>query len=434
MKKDLTKYPLPLQVGEYGTKEEFEQYSEFSATDSGQWVHFEDRVKKVIEGKYDEIYPLLVEFLTTLLCNYRCPTCSRRKLREQWIEGADTWNDAPISHTTMMSLDDMRRSLEIFSEHNIPGIIWGGGDPTLNKETYKGMHYASELGLQSSFLTNGALLEEWSMEELLEIEPVLIRVSLNSGSLEIHRGFHGYASSKDYFSGVMSNLRYFAKRKMETKSKTLFGISVIVDERNLQDTRNIANFMKSIVEENGVGAIDYALFRSVYDYYDQFAVLDDSTYERAEKLIGEGSLFRQLFEEYGIKVVIPKTDAFKKEPDWGSDYSTECLSYGWCTELHPNGDIFLCSEKYGNPEYKVGNIFNEKLKDIWCGEQRKKVLDQINKQQCFLKACPHTGRGHHLNRLFQQIEIKRQAGKMDEVIRWINDLKEVTKPTLAYFL
>ena len=60
-------------------------------------------------------------------------------------------------------------------------------------------------------------------------------------------------------------------------------------------------------------------------------------------------------------------------------------------------------DSYGNPDYTIGNLFENDLEDIWRSERRQRVLDKINSVGCYKRHCPHNSRGHHYNRLFHQL-------------------------------
>jgi hypothetical protein len=88
----------------------------------------------------------------------------------------------------------------------------------------------------------------------------------------------------------------------------------------------------------------------------------------------------------------------------------------------------LCSDSYGNPEYTIGNLFQDTLANIWKSDRRRQVLDQINTGECFKATCPHNSRGHHHNRVFHHIEQLRRDGKIEVARQWVQDLREVTYP------
>jgi radical SAM protein with 4Fe4S-binding SPASM domain len=328
-----------------------------------------------------------------------------------------------------MHPDGLRRVIDELAEHRTDaqmGIVWGGGDPTANPYTYEGMRYARARGITSSFLTNGVHL---NVEECLETDPILIRISLNCGTEEAYRKFHGYPRGRDDFDRVRKNMRDLARRKLETGARTLVGISLIADERNMDDVVAAAHQIREVVDDVGPG-IDYVIARPVmnYEHFDaKWARLKEGTTRRAQELLSPGGEAWQVLHDLGIPLVLIK-DSFEERPVQEDESATECLAYGFYGEIRHNGDVQLCSDSYGNPKYKIGNLFDQDLGDIWTSAKRQEVLDKINKEKCFQKTCPHNSRGHHHNRVFHQIEALRREGRMHEVRQWVDDLREVTLP------
>lgn len=328
-----------------------------------------------------------------------------------------------------MHPDGLRRVIDQLAARRIDdqmGIIWGGGDPTANPYTYTAMAYARERGITSSFLTNGVHLD---VDNCLATEPILIRISLNCGTEEAYRKFHGYPRGRDDFDRARKNMRDLARRKLELGARTLVGVSLIVDERNMDDIVEAAKEVQAVVDDAGPG-IDYVIARPVmnYKHFDhEWARLKDDTKQRGMDLVNEGGEAWRIFHDLGIPLVLIK-DSFEEPPPPESYGGSEFLAYGFYGEIRHNGDVQLCSDSYGNPKYTIGNLFDNDLDEILTSERRRKVLAEINESKCFQTTCPHNSRGHHHNRVFHQIESFRRAGRMNEVRQWVNDLREVTYP------
>jgi radical SAM protein with 4Fe4S-binding SPASM domain len=422
------RFPLPDRPGEYGTREEFDASPKFMA----QFVHWPDRVDLVLQGRYFELPPVHFEGIFTLVCNFMCPHCSRRVTRTEWVEGGTWDNNTPAEKRNTMEAAGLRRMLDqaatLMTDGQM-GIIWGGGDPTANPYTYEGMLYARELGISSSFLTNGVFLE---VDRTLEPDPILIRISLNCGTEENYVKFHGYPKEWDYFDRVKHKMREIARRKLELGARTLIGISLIVDERNLDDLVEAAHEVRRVQEDSG-GGIDYCIVRPVMNYasfYRPWAQLTHDTKSRAQALVEDDGEVGQILSNVGVPLVAIK-DSFEDPPGDEADFfrrSTDCLAYGIASEIRHNGDVQLCSDSYGDPEYTIGNLYNDSLEAIWTSERRRSTLAQINEKRCFRTTCPHNSRGHHYNRLFHRIEAMRTEGRIDDVRQWISDLQEVTEP------
>ncbi|MEU9428335.1 radical SAM protein [Streptomyces sp. NPDC048342] len=420
-----TAYPLPDRVGEYGSYTEFRKAPKYMA----QWVHWKKRAEMVLEGRYHELPAAHFEGIFTLVCNFMCPHCTRRVTRTKWVEGGTWDHNTEVEKKNTMHPAGLRRVIDQLALQRTDeqmGIVWGGGDPTANPYTYDGMLYAREKGITSSFLTNGTFLE---VDNCLDADPTLIRISLNCGTEESYRKFHGYPRGWDYFDRVKENMRALARRKLERGARTLVGISLITDERNMEDTVAAAKEIRAVVEEAGPG-IDYVIARPVmnYEHFDTtWARLQDDTKERARELVSEGGEAWNIINDLGIPLILIK-DSYEEPPAKDDYEGTDCLAYGMYGELRHNGDVQLCSDSYGNPEYTIGNLFEDTLEDIWQSDRRREVLDRINAKKCFQTTCPHNSRGHHHNRVFHQLERLRRAGQIDKVRRWMEDLREVTYP------
>jgi radical SAM protein with 4Fe4S-binding SPASM domain len=419
------RYPMPDQVGRYGAYSEFVRAPKYMA----QWVHWKERANLILEGRYHDVQPAHFEGIFTLVCNFMCPHCSRRVTRSKWVEGGTWEHNTEVEKKNTMDAHGLRRVIDQLAEHRVDeqmGIVWGGGDPTANPYTYDGMRYARSKGITSSFLTNGVFLDA---DQCLDADPILIRVSLNCGTEEAYRKFHGYPVGWDYFERAKQNMRDLAKRKLERHARTLVGISLIADERNLNDIVAAAELIRDVVDASGPG-IDYVIARPVmnYQHFDQpWARLKEDTARRALDLVTEGGEAWRIINDLGIPLILIK-DSFDPPPAPEAYDDGSCLSYGLYGEIRHNGDIQLCSDSYGNPEYTIGNIFENSLDEIWRSDRRQQVLHQVNARECFKTVCPHNSRGHHHNRVFHQIEQFRQAGQMDLVRQWVDDLREVTYP------
>lgn len=420
-----SRYPLPDTVGRYGSWSEFVKAPKYMA----QWTHWKSRAELILQGRYHEVPPAHFEGIFTLVCNFMCPHCSRRVTRTKWVEGGTWEHNTEVEKKNTMHPEGLRRVIDQLAEFRVDnqmGIVWGGGDPTANPYTYDGMRYARARGITSSFLTNGVFLD---VDRCLETQPTLVRVSLNCGTEEAYRKFHGYPRGWDYFERVKHNMRELARRKLELGSRTLVGVSLIVDERNMDDIVAAVEEIRAVVDDAGPG-IDYVIARPVmnYQHFDrQWARLEDDTKRRSKDLVTQGGEAWQILHDLGIPLVLIK-DSFEELPSQDSYLGSSCLAYGLYGEIRHNGDVQLCSDSYGNPDYTIGNLFEQDLRAIWSSDRRREVLQRINEKKCFQTACPHNSRGHHHNRLFHQIEAMRRDGRIDEVRRWVEDLREVTYP------
>lgn len=422
-------YPLPDQVCGYGDRASFDS----ARKESGQWVFWEDRVELVLAGRYNEVKPLHIELSPTYLCNFACPWCSCRTAREDWSD-EDVFNHPHATESTVMGAEKLHRILNHLAKYHI-GIQWVGGEPTMNPLLYPMALKANELGLKQCLFTNASLLNTNRLETLFDANLVFIRVSLDAVTKSVHEVHHGYSPKRDYADRVLKNVRELVRRRRERNASTMIGISVVVDERNLYDLAPTALFLRQLCVEYGSGSIDYAIFRPTYQFYNAQLALKHNTRTSLAELMRAGSEIRQLLSEVGVTVVVPEDSFSTLEDPAPAEAGNACLSCGWFGEVTPNGDMVICSDRYGNPDYFIGNLAHSNIDELWGSAERARTLDMVNQRSCFNNICPRNGRGFQLNRTFHAIEQFRRMGRIDDVRQWISDLRTVLpRPEHSFFL
>lgn len=421
------RWPLPDRVASYGTSEEFEA----ARKEAGQWIFWADRVKLVLEGRYDEVKPLHVELSPTYLCNFACPWCSCRSAREEWSD-ADVFNHPRATPMTVMRDAKLDRILNHLADHKV-GIMWVGGEPTMNPLLYPAALRADQLGLAQCLFTNGSLLNEQRIVALFDANLVFVRLSLNAVSKEVHAAHHDYDPRRGYADTVLRNLATLAETRAQRRSPTLVGVSVVVDEGNIADLESTATLLARLCEVYGTGAIDYAIFRPAFPFYSAQIDIRDDTVSRFLEIMGPEAPMRHLLIQHGIDVVVPEQSGVEPGPAARDDRG--CIAAGWFGEVTPNGDMVVCSDRYGNPDYIIGNVAQMTLDDLWAGQGRRTVLQLARQTACFQTYCPSNGRGYFFNRLFREIERFRHEGRMNDVSTWIDDLRSVLPaPAHSFFI
>lgn len=422
-----TRWPLPDTVAAYGSREEFER----SRKEAGQWVFWTDRVELVLEGRHDEVKPLHVELSPTYLCNFACPWCSCRSAREEWSD-VDVFNHPRATPLTVMRDNKLDRVLANLADHRT-GIMWVGGEPTMNPLLYPAALKADQLGLPQCLFTNGSLLNSQRTATLFDANLVFIRVSLNAVTEDVHARHHDYDPRRGYASTVLRNLAELAQIRSQHRSPTMLGVSVVVDEGNLADLEQTTEHLIQLCIAHGAGAIDYAIFRPAFPFYSAQLDLRRDTVEKFLELMGPGAPLRRQLAEHGVDVVVPEQSAHSPPAPAPDDRG--CIAGGWFGEVTPNGDMVLCSDRYGNPDYFIGNVAEATVDDIWAGEQRRSVLQLARRTSCYQSYCPSNGRGFFFNRLFREIETFREQGRLGEVRTWIDDLRAVLPaPPHSFFI
>lgn len=422
-------WPLPETVGAWSSVEQFRD----QRPEAGQWVFWDDRVEAVLNGVYDSVHPLHVEVSPTYLCNFSCPWCSTRSAREEW-SGEDVFSHPRASPLTVMRSGPMESVVDHLAEHRVE-VMWVGGEPTMNPLLYPAVERLAGHGINQCVFTNGSLLNERHSRTLFDSGVVFVRVSLNSVTPEVHRRQHDYDDRRPYASRVLTNLGELARLRAQRASRTLLGVSIVVDAGNIDDVPATLSHLVELCGRHGHGAIDYAIVRPVFPMVGAHVDIDAGTRARFAESLVPGAPLVVRCEEAGIELVTPSASVAESGVNPLADDDLGCLAAGWFGEVTPTGEMLPCSDLYGDVEFAIGNVVTHSLDQIQRSPQRRDALARVAAAHCPSRRCPTNGRGHFFNRLFRDVERFRREGRMAEVRRWVDDLRTVLpRPEHSFFL
>lgn len=375
------------------------------------WVHNEEFVNKVIVGDYYGIFPLHIELCSTYKCNFNCSWCSCRKSRFS-------------SGNEQQSLDisELRSIIDQCAEKSI-GIQWTGGEPLVNEATIDAIEYGAKHEINQCLFTNGSRLNADYCERLLQTNLRFIRISLNCVSEEYHSKFHGNISL-NLSRQTIDNISVLCRTKQLLASGVKIGISIVTDSNNIDDLQNTMIYIRERAIEYP-NTIDYIVVRSVNEDFDGIEFEKKKNFNERYTAIVNKIDYDDLFR-LGIDVVFPNelSDINPRE--------SKCLGCSVFSEVAPDGTLFLCSDKYGNKNYKIGNLLESTFDTVWDSEELKGA--RIRHANCFANGfCPSFSRGWYFNYIFSQIEEYRLDGKLDVVKKWIGELKESVPVTCHSF-
>lgn len=394
-------YPSVYSISDRIPIEKFKAQRHSVAT----WVHNKEFVDKIITGEYDKITPLHIEVCSTYLCNFNCPWCSCRS------------SMARNKNEKNMSLPQLKHIIDECLKNSI-GIQWTGGEPLINPAMILGIEYADKLGVNQCLFTNGSLLNEKIIDILLKTNLTFIRVSLNCVNEKCHSENHGYID-RNLSKEVLKNLKLLCNKKSKMRSNVQVGISLVVDELTIDDFENTISFINKLEKQNPK-SVDYVVIRPVNldiclinDLSDEFTV-------KYKKMINIETL--EMLRASKVDIVLPNVE------DSPFVCDGNCLGCNVFSEISPSGRMFMCSDKYGDLDYEIGNVFDDSIQDILNSKHRINILN--NNKNCYRsKNCPHYSRGLYFNSIFNQIENYRKQGNMKLVLKWIEELRQLIEPS-----
>ena len=100
--------------------------------------------------------------------------------------------------------------------------------------------------------------------------------------------------------------------------------------------------------------------------------------------------------------VVARTNALRKLVTEEESYST-CLSTPslWFY-VSGNGDVYACGAHVGNPNFLLGNIYEDAIESIWKSDDRRSCLTFV-KEELDLAVCRNNCRMDEANRYLDQL-------------------------------
>ena len=182
--------------------------------------------------------PQLAYLHITLDCNLNCEYC---------------YNAENLNHKHSLSTDDWLQILTILAENHVKKVIITGGEPYLHEGLFDIVMHAKSLGLKTTLLTNGSLLDQ-KTDIIKHVENVIVSFDSLTNSLRKgidHNGvLNAIIKTSAMFPGKINvrsvvvndhefdveNLGFILKEHGITQNK------ILCLPRNMQEISNIPNY------------------------------------------------------------------------------------------------------------------------------------------------------------------------------------------------
>ena len=299
------------------------------------------RSKKPIQS------PLEVLIAITDRCNSRCIHC--------WADGLNSGNEIPT--------EKAKEVIKKLLDSNILHISLSGGEPLLRKDIFDLVSYMKDHSVSVSLLTNGLLLNEKTVSKLSKMldDDDIIQVSLDGPDENTYLRQRGVNA----FNKVVNGIRLLKESGINVRVNF---VSTFLNTNKLVDTYLLVN-------ELGV---------------DIFSCTPLYPYSKGEKIYSklvEIEYLKELLKlpriksELGLKthlyIVLPLQVfevIYDKYPKRGAPVHMPIfLSYeNSVISINVRGDVYIGQLSF--PEFKLGNILEENLRDMWDRAHEKELL------------------------------------------------------------
>jgi len=333
------------------------------------------RLRSWMLGKKNMPYTL--EINPTNRCNLKCLYC--------WQQNFDD-----IDKEDKIS---KQRLLEIVREAGKLGIkeirIPGSGEPFMRKDTIEVMHEIKNNKINGLIITNGTLLDEEKIKEIIDMKWDCVTFSFDSADKRINDYFRGKGS----FDILHKNLLLFKKLKKIKKSRyPLIRFNIVITNKNYNSILAIIKYAKTVSCRD----VEFQPL-TVWSKNSEKLKLEKNQILELNKTIPK---IKALAEKYGIFTninsflgndIVDKASGNMEKLMFRKNEKIKFLELP-CYE--PWYNMIVLPEGKVNPCSMAGSVFGDNimeksLKDLWFGkyfsDTRKALIDK--KLPSFCKKC-----------------------------------------------
>ena len=336
------------------------KYNSFNSYKGLTW--FESHYKPIakwFKGEGELPAPIELSLDPAHLCNFKCGHCNAQRYLA--INPEEVPRDRKV-----MTQEHLEHLVDFCADWGVRGVcIGGGGEPLMNKNVWTLPSYISKKGMQSSYATNGSLINEQVAEEMMNCR--WVGVSLDSGTREVFEKVH----EVDYFEKVSDNLRLLVKTKEKNpQSKLDISYKFLIRPDNWQDLEVAWKLAKDM---------------GVRDFHARPVDLERKDFTAAGQLNYDMDAIKELFnrchqiedgDNFRVFTVMHKYDPnFKVEHTFKN-----CVSSSLMLQACSDGNVYVCADHRIEDRFKLCDHSPnpEEIKKFWGSEEHRDLLKSIN--------------------------------------------------------
>lgn len=320
--------------------------------------------------------PLVYTLSLTYKCNLSCFGCYRKN------------NGLVNNNINELKTQDWLDLIDQIQKNAVITLL--GGEALLRKDFLQIFEKASKKRM-TTIITNGTLLTEKTSEFLINNNLTMLSVSLD-GIGETHNKIRG--ASSETFNKILHNIEIF--NKLRKNKKTLLEIKTLITEDNIDELFDLyklaekldANYITYTFKKSGElqqnsflkDDLGSEFFKEIEDKKPYFDI--NKLTETIIKIQTHSKKSKTFVRFYPTFKNVNKIRTLYRKLDYMplNNICYQCLFPWLRVQISPDGYLFPCLS------YKIGNIKDQKLKDIWNNEKFIKFR-KIIKENKVLPSC-----------------------------------------------
>lgn len=314
-----------------------------------------------------EIQPSSCTIMLTQRCNLKCIMC------KQWREQ---------SATEELETNDWKKIIKDLKKNGIRNIHFTGGEPLLRKDLAELISFSSKNGLVIGLTTNGILLSQEILSELINGGLRSIAISIDALNSEYEK-IRGTANS---YERVKNAASLIAQRRRESKIDAYINFTLMKD--NIKELKKVKKFADEVKLPLAICLLDRNSF--LFDLEENRSKFWISKQEDFDDLRGALNFLRQEKTKNPKSLIInfPAIDFIK---DYFKNPRQEQIP---CTISQDRIIIDARGNLLGGC-MSMGSFAN--IKDKSFRETQREKSYKLAKKNMFYKRCPGCSCGYQYN-------------------------------------
>jgi len=304
-----------------------------------------NRVEAWLNG--EKIAPITIDCALTRACTYRCVYC---------------YGQLQANDEKRMTQDVIFRFLDDAAEIGVKAISFvSDGESTCSPHLYDAILHGKKNGLDMALGTNGYLLKDERLEEIL---PALtyLRFNVSAGEAKRYAEIHGCKES--HFHKVLNRVKECVRIKKKKKLEVTLGLQMVLLPEFKDQILPLAELGKKL-------GVDYFVIKHCSDDENGTLKVDYSKYNEMVDILQEA-------EKYSDPHYLVKAK-WSKILSGGKRNYNRCYGPPFIAQFSGSGLVAPCGMLF-NSRYKdfhIGNIVDTSFKTLWKSERYWEVMTMI---------------------------------------------------------